>query len=171
MASALACVRLFGIDLPAHPTWEEVQAEYETLYQTLDGRPIESLIDLPMMTDPEMQAAMQVLAELTPAAYLTDFRFCCLQMCRMVKISMQYGMSAACAHAYGYWGLCSGPSFTVIAMPIVSPSSGATWSRSMALSLFARGLYYRWGGCLLDAADRDRHRFHAGDLSPRDRDG
>ena len=111
VASAHACVRLLGIDLPVHPTWEEVQGEYETLYQTLDGRPIESLIDLQMMTDPEIGAAMQVLGELTPAAYLADFRFCCLLMCRMVKISMQYGMNAACAHAYGYWGTILGPVF------------------------------------------------------------
>src|SRR5712664_841072 len=59
--SALECLRLFGIDLPAHPTFEQVQAEYETVWESLDGRPIESLIDLPMMTDPELQAAMQVL--------------------------------------------------------------------------------------------------------------
>ena len=111
VASALACGRLCGIDLPGHPTWAQVQAEYATVYQTLDGRPIESLIDLPMMTDPEIQAAMQVLGELTPAAYLADFSFCCLLMCRMVKISMQYGMSAACAHAYGYWGTMLGPVF------------------------------------------------------------
>src|SRR5258708_10619238 len=26
--TALTCLRLFGIDLPAHPTWEQVQAEY-----------------------------------------------------------------------------------------------------------------------------------------------
>ena len=66
VASALTCLRLFGIDLPAHPTWEQVQAEYETVWQTLDGRPIESLIDLPLMTDPEMQAAMQVLSDVRP---------------------------------------------------------------------------------------------------------
>src|SRR5208282_4819611 len=54
--SALGCLRLFGIDLPAHPTLEQVQAEYETVRQTLDGRPIESLIDLPLMIDLELQA-------------------------------------------------------------------------------------------------------------------
>ena len=56
MDSALdvAC-DLFGIDLPAHPTWEQVQAEYESVWQPLDGRPIESLIDLPLMTDPELR--------------------------------------------------------------------------------------------------------------------
>jgi PAS domain S-box-containing protein len=109
--SALSCVSLFGIDLPAHPTWEQVQAEYETLWRTLGGRQIESLIDLPLMTDPELQAAMRVLSELTPAAYLTDLRFCCLLMCRMVTVCMQDGMTPASAHACGYWGTLLGPIF------------------------------------------------------------
>ncbi|MEA3158007.1 MAG: hypothetical protein QOK44_5596, partial [Betaproteobacteria bacterium] len=111
VASALTCLRLFGIDIPAHPTLEQVQAEYESVWQTLNGRPIECLIDLPLMTDPELEAAMHVLADLTPAAYLTDFRFCCLQTCRMVRVSMQYGVSGACSHAYGYWATMLGPVF------------------------------------------------------------
>jgi predicted ATPase len=62
VTSALTCLRLFGIDLPTHPTWEQALNEYESVWQTLNGRPIESLIDLPLMTDPELQAAMQVLS-------------------------------------------------------------------------------------------------------------
>jgi PAS domain S-box-containing protein len=111
VASALTCVRLFGIDLPAHPTEEQVQAEYETVWQTLDGRPIESLIDLPLMTDPELQAAMQVLSVLTPAAYFTDIRLYRLLVCRMVKISMRYGTTGASAQAFGYLGSMLGPLF------------------------------------------------------------
>jgi hypothetical protein len=111
VASALACVRLFGIDLPAHPTREQVQAEYGTVWQTLDGRSIESLLDLPLMTDPELKAVMQVLSDLTPAAYLTDSRLCCLQMCRMVTISLQYGVSAGSALACGFLGTMLGPVF------------------------------------------------------------
>src|SRR5258708_7634812 len=57
-----------------------------------------------MMTDPELQAAMQVLSALTPSAYFTDFLLYCLQVCRMVKVSMQHGMSGPSAHAYGSWG-------------------------------------------------------------------
>jgi hypothetical protein len=111
VASALTCLRLFGIDLPAHPAWEQVQAEYERVWQTLDGRPIESLIDLPLMTDPELQAAMQVLSVLTPGAYFTDPNLFCLLVCRMVNLSMQHGTSGASAHAYGYWGSMLGPVF------------------------------------------------------------
>jgi PAS domain S-box-containing protein len=108
VATALTCLRLFGIDIPAHPAWEQVQAEYETVWQTLNGRPIESLIDLPLMTDPELQAAMQVLSVLTPPAYFTDFPLYCLQVCRMVNVSIQHGTSGPSAHAFGFLGIVLG---------------------------------------------------------------
>ncbi len=109
--SALTCLRLFGIDLPAHPTWEQVQAEYETVWQTLDGRPIESLIDLPLMTDPELQAAMQALSLLTSPAYSTDFHLFCLFACRMVKFSMQHGISDASTLGFSGLGFIRGSVF------------------------------------------------------------
>jgi len=109
--SALTCLHLFGIDLPAHPTQEQVQAEYETVWRNLAGRPIESLIDLPLMTDPEMQAAMRLLSALFGAAYYTDFRLLCLHLCRMVNISLQLGTSGPSAHAYAWLGVLLGPVF------------------------------------------------------------
>jgi predicted ATPase/signal transduction histidine kinase/CheY-like chemotaxis protein len=111
VASALTCLRLFGIDLPAHPTWKQVQAEYETVWQALEGRPTESLIDLPLMTDPELQAAMQVLSVLGPPAYFTDFHSFCLIACRMVKIGMQHGISDASTLGFALLGFISGPVF------------------------------------------------------------
>src|SRR5260370_1976154 len=41
VSSALTCLRLFGTDLPAHPTLEHVAAVYEAVWPTLNGRPIE----------------------------------------------------------------------------------------------------------------------------------
>jgi PAS domain S-box-containing protein len=111
VATALACLNLFGIDIPAHPPWEEVQAEYEAVWRNLDERPIESLIDLPLMTDPELQAAMRLFSVLTSAAYYTDFHLFCLLLCRMVNISLQHGTSGVSAHACGYFGFILGPVF------------------------------------------------------------
>jgi PAS domain S-box-containing protein len=111
VASGLTCLNLFGIDIPAHPIQEQVQAEYERVWQTLDGRTIESLMDLPMMTDPEVHAAMQVLSALGVPAYFTDIRLCCLQLCRKVKMAMQYGTCGASALAYGSFGNLLGPIF------------------------------------------------------------
>ena len=109
--TALTCLRGFGVDLPKHPTEEEVEAESSTLWQILGARPIESLIDLPLMTDPDLQAAMRVLAVLLVPAYFTDHRLWCLQICRMVKLSLQHGTSDAAAHAYSFWGIVLGPLF------------------------------------------------------------
>jgi PAS domain S-box-containing protein len=109
--SAMTCLRLFDIDLPEHPTWEQVQAECETVLQTLDGRPIESLIDLPLVTDPELHAAMQVLAFLGPPAYYTDFHLWCLIACRMAKIGMQHGISDATPVGYALLWMILGPAF------------------------------------------------------------
>ena len=39
--SALECLRLFGIDIPAHPTCEQVDAAYETVWNNLAETPIE----------------------------------------------------------------------------------------------------------------------------------
>jgi PAS domain S-box-containing protein len=111
VASALTCLRVFGIDIPAHPDWEQVQAEYERVWQTLNGRPIESLIDLPVMTDPQLQAAMQVLSVLGPPAYFTDFHLFCLLACRTAKVSMEHGVSDASALGYAILGFILGPVF------------------------------------------------------------
>jgi PAS domain S-box-containing protein len=105
--SALLCLRGFGIDMPAHPTLEQVQAEYGAVCHALNGRSIESLIDLPLVTDPELQAAMNVLSALFAPAYLSDFNLACLQMCLLVKTSLQHGMSGASAYALASWA--SGP--------------------------------------------------------------
>jgi predicted ATPase len=79
VGSALECLRLFGIEMPEHPTWEQVHDEYEKVWWNLGARPIESLIDLPSMTDPEIQAATRVLSGLYEVAFFTDKTCsCCL---------------------------------------------------------------------------------------------
>jgi PAS domain S-box-containing protein len=111
VASALPCLRLLGIDIPPHPSWEQVHAEYEMVWRNLDGRPIESLIDLPLMTDPELQAVMRLLSILLNAAYYSDFHLFCMYLCRLVNISIQHGTSAASTHAYGWLGNILGTVF------------------------------------------------------------
>jgi predicted ATPase/signal transduction histidine kinase len=111
VTTALTCLRGFGIDMPAHPIEEQVQSDYEALWQTLNGRPIESLIDLSLMTDPELQAAMQMLSVLIPSAYFTDQRLFRLQICRMVTISLQHGACMDSATGYAYFGIVLGTAF------------------------------------------------------------
>ena len=109
--SALRCLRLFSIDFPAHPSWEQVLGEYETVWRSLERRPIEHLLDLPLMKTPELEAAMRLLSVLTSPAFLTDFNLFCLVQCRMANISLQHGTSGASAHAFSSLGFSFGPAF------------------------------------------------------------
>ena len=109
--SALASLRSFRIDIPAHPTWEQVQTEYEAIWRNLGERQIEHLIDLPLMTDPEMLAAMRLLADLNEPGYFTDINLSCLHPCRMSNMSILHGMCGASAHAFGFLGYYLGASF------------------------------------------------------------
>ena len=109
--SALRCLRMFGIDFPAQPSWEQVLGEYERVWRSLETRPIEHLLDLPLMKNPELQAAMRLLSVLTSPAFLTDFNLFCLLQCRMVNISLQHGTSGASAQAFSTLGFSLGPAF------------------------------------------------------------
>ncbi|MFC0401373.1 trifunctional serine/threonine-protein kinase/ATP-binding protein/sensor histidine kinase [Paraburkholderia rhizosphaerae] len=108
---ALECLRLFGIDMPLHPSAEEVQAEYAEVWKNLNGRSIESLVDLPLMTDPEMLAAMNVLSSLTAPAIFTNNELHRLHTCRMVRLTLQHGTSGAATHSYAGFGTMLGPHF------------------------------------------------------------
>ena len=107
----MECLRLFGREIPAHPTPEQVQVEYETIWQNLGERSIENLIDLPPMTDPEKQAAMRVLAEIRAPANMTDVKLHDLVTFHMVNATLKYGTTDASTH--GIVGLATilGPVF------------------------------------------------------------
>ncbi|HTI16875.1 MAG TPA: AAA family ATPase [Trinickia sp.] len=106
--SALECLRLFGIEMPAHPSRHEVHAEYEKIWRHLGDRSIESLVDLPRSTSPETHAAMRVLATLISPAFWTDANLFDLHVCKMVNLSVTRGTTDASTTGYAWlgWVLC-----------------------------------------------------------------
>jgi PAS domain S-box-containing protein len=109
--SALACLNLFDIEIPAQPTWEQVEAEYADLWRNLEGRAIEDVLDLPLMTDPDLLAAMRLLSNIFDAAGFSNFNLMCLHRCRMVNISLRHGVSGASAAGCGFLAALLGPVF------------------------------------------------------------
>jgi PAS domain S-box-containing protein len=109
--SAISCLRLFHIEWPMHPTWEQVQSECEAVWHYLNEQSIESLVDLPLMTDPELQAATQVISAVVIATYYTDFRLNCLLACRVINLSLHQGICSAFASSLGGFGRILGPFF------------------------------------------------------------
>jgi PAS domain S-box-containing protein len=109
--TARKCLAMFDIDLPGHPSDDEVSAEYDTVWTQLGSRPIESLLDLPMMEDPEMREVMNVFSMLAQTAYFTDSNLAQTIACRMVAVTLQYGTTDSAVLAYAYLAVLLGPYF------------------------------------------------------------
>lgn len=98
-------LRVFGVDLPAHPGREQVQREYEEVRKNLGARSIESLIDLPFATAPRIQAAMRILSVFWAAAVFTDANLTDLHLGRMVNLSLLHGNTDSAVMGYAWWGV------------------------------------------------------------------
>jgi predicted ATPase/two-component sensor histidine kinase len=109
--TSLEFLRHVGIDWSAHPGREAAWLEYRRLLELLDGRPIEGLIDLALLTDPEQAGLMDVLSAVLPPAFFSDQNFVCLVLCRMANLSLLHGNSDASPLAYAYLGMVLGPYF------------------------------------------------------------
>lgn len=109
--SGLEGLKLFGLTLAAHPQKEEVKRAYDELFAQLGGRSIEELADLPIMSDTEMRAAMDILQSLYAAALCSDQNLFLLCACHMVDISLRHGNCDASVMGYGFLGMGLGRVF------------------------------------------------------------
>ena len=109
--SGLIALRQLGIDIPPHPTADDVNAEYSKVWATLDGRPADLIADLPPMVDPTRQASMRLLAELWPPSYFTDFNLVVVVVCKMVNLSLVHGATHLSNQGFALLGWLMGPVF------------------------------------------------------------
>src|SRR5258705_228917 len=100
-----------GVEWSPHPTDEDVREEYKQIWQRLGNRPIEHLLNLPLMSDLEPHATMDVLTRLMPAALHTDEKLLCLLTLRAVNLSLEHGNSDASGNAYAWLAMHLGPNF------------------------------------------------------------
>ncbi|MFL9960084.1 AAA family ATPase [Paraburkholderia sediminicola] len=108
---SLEFLRAVGVKWSAHPRKEEVQQEYERLWQRMGKRSIEQLLDLPLMTDPVCRATLDVLTAVQPPAHATDMNLYCLTASRMANLSLEHGNSDGSGFAYVMLGMTLGPQF------------------------------------------------------------
>jgi PAS domain S-box-containing protein len=107
----LECLLLFGIAIPSKPTREQVKIEYEGMWSKLNDRSIESLVDLPLMTDPEQQAVSRVLTGLFAPAVFTNSNLFYMLVCRAANMTFRHGTSEASTHIYSGLAQILGPLF------------------------------------------------------------
>jgi PAS domain S-box-containing protein len=94
-----------------HPTKDSVRQEYERIWRQVGSRSIEELVDLPLMSDPECRATLDVLTEVVTPALFTDENLLSLVICRMVNLSLEHGNSDGSCFAYVWLGMILGPHF------------------------------------------------------------
>ncbi|WNG17872.1 AAA family ATPase [Cystobacter fuscus] len=111
MNRLLECLALLGMPVSRHPTWEEAVAAHEEVWTLLGQRPIESLTELPPMTDPDMKMASVALLMLFPGAQSTDPHLLIIIMSRLVSLSLRHGFVDAAVNGYAWFGVITGSFF------------------------------------------------------------
>ena len=102
--SALEGLRLFDLRMSPHPDRMEVDAAFDDVWRKLGGREIETMIDLPLVTDPEVEATLGILCALYEAAFYTDENLMGLLICHTIRLTLEHGITGASAHAFGLFG-------------------------------------------------------------------
>jgi PAS domain S-box-containing protein len=103
--------RGYNEDWPPHPTDEEVSREYDHIRPLVEARKIAELVDLPLITDPDVLDVLDVFNEVVMSAMFTDENLLALVLCRMVRLSRKHGNSDASCFAYVSLGMLAGPHF------------------------------------------------------------
>lgn len=100
-----------GNNWSAHPQEADVWREYRKTWAGLGERQIETLADLPAMTNPDALDDLDVLTAVVDPAAFTDIGLFALVMCRMVALSLEHGNSDASCCGYLYFGVLASHHF------------------------------------------------------------
>ena len=103
--TALSVLELLDIHFPKQPTPADIQVALQATQAALAGREIEDLIDLPLMTDPDKLAALQVISSTIAAAYFSFPQILPLFVFKQVNLSLKYGNAPYSLPAYANCGL------------------------------------------------------------------
>ncbi|MEH2078247.1 MAG: AAA family ATPase [Nostoc sp.] len=133
-----------GVQLPTEPDEAQIGEAIQAVASQLQGRRIEELLDLPVMSDPTAIAAMQLLGVLFAPVLVGMPGLLPLLSATMVKLSLQFGNAPASTAGYGLHGmvLCAflgevetGYEFGRLALSLVERLNAQSM-KSLTLNLF-----------------------------------
>jgi predicted ATPase len=104
LATCLECLRHAGLDFPNSPTDQQAQAAYDHILSRIEGRAIDELANLPVMTDPTTRATLDVLAKIIPCALGMDSNLLTLIVCAAIDLSLEHGNCDSSCFVYGHFG-------------------------------------------------------------------
>ena len=109
--TGIAALLTFGQAIAERPSDDDVHADCTRLWLAMADRTIESLVDLPMMDEPEMAAVMSVMVRVGLASYFTNANLHQVIAARLVELTLAHGLSESSVYGCAGLGSCLGPIF------------------------------------------------------------
>jgi predicted ATPase/signal transduction histidine kinase len=129
IAIAQQVLQQLGVNFSEAPKQNDIQQVVAEINQLIANRNIEDLVNLPMMTDREKIAIVQIANSVIPVAYVVGSPLFSLLVALSVKLSIQYGNTSVSAFIYACYGIIAcnmqqdvdaGVKFGQLALQIVS---------------------------------------------------
>ncbi|MEZ2276954.1 MAG: AAA family ATPase [Microcoleus sp.] len=95
----------FNIHLPNQPAPADIVPAMQDVAALLNGRTADGLLELPVMTDAEALASMQLLSSIFAASYISAPLLFPFVILAQVNISIQYGNTALSAFSYSCYAI------------------------------------------------------------------
>jgi PAS domain S-box-containing protein len=111
VAVGLRALRNLGVDFPERPTEADARRAYDGIWSRLGARAIEDLIDLPLMSDPDSLAVLDLLIRVAVPGFFDSCHLFAVAVCTAVSLGLERGHSDASCIAYVQLGTLAGPHF------------------------------------------------------------
>jgi PAS domain S-box-containing protein len=149
IAVGLDYLRHLRIDWSPHPMEDEARREYERIWSQLGSRAIETLTDLPLMSDPISLATLDVLTKMATPALYTDANLYLLVICRQVNLSLEHGNCDASCFAYEWLAMVAGARFGDYSAAYSFGRLGYDLVEQRGLTRFQARTYLIFGGLII----------------------
>ncbi len=140
-----------GERFPGKPHVGHVLVDLLRTEVALRGRGKDELMALPLMENPEKQAAMRIIADITSSVYWGMPNLVPLIAFRLVRLSLKYGNHPVSCFAYGAYGviLCGvlgamrrGYTFGQLALELLDKLNAKEWKAQIYVTPYA--LIFHW---------------------------
>jgi len=101
--TGLPALKQLGVEFPSEPNLSDIGQALGETASILSGKGTEDLIDLPLMTDPQLIATITILSSLFTPAYIALPPLAPLVVCKQVNLSVQYGNASLSPYAFAIY--------------------------------------------------------------------
>ncbi|WP_341525910.1 AAA family ATPase [Nostoc sp. UHCC 0302] len=95
-------LNLLGEELPTQPTPVDINHALQETHLALTKQPIEDLLDLQLMVEPDKLAAMNIMTTIAAPVYMVMPELYPLILAKQINLSLKYGNTAT--SLFGYFG-------------------------------------------------------------------